>query len=112
MKQQLVNNGQSTLSSSINALTTSISVDSASTFATSPSFVVKVDSELMLVTGVSGTTFTVTRGYESTTAAAHNAGATVSDVLTASSLTQSIVDRSGLNPIAYRATAANVKDDE
>lgn len=36
--------------------------------------------ELVLVTGVSGTTLTVTRGYDSTTAQAHSAGAAVQHV--------------------------------
>ncbi len=39
--------------------------------------VIAIDSEQMLVTGVSGTTVTVTRGYNSTTAPAHLSGAAV-----------------------------------
>jgi hypothetical protein len=41
-------------------------------------FVIQVDDEQMLVTAASGTTWTVTRGYNNTTAATHTAGAVVS----------------------------------
>jgi hypothetical protein len=43
-------------------------------------------SELILVTNVSGTTWTVTRGAESTTPVAHTAGFTVTQVVTAGAL--------------------------
>jgi Tfp pilus assembly protein PilV len=50
-------------------------------FPTAGPFIVKIDSELMLVSTVSGTTWTISasneRGYQSTTAAAHANGATV-----------------------------------
>ena len=69
----------------ISATQTTITVANAARFPVSnspfTSFVIQVDREQMLVTGVGGvndTTWTVQRGYNSTTAAAHAAGATVS----------------------------------
>jgi hypothetical protein len=50
-------------------------------------------AEIMIVTNVSGTTWTVTRGTESTTPVAHTAGFTVYQALTAGVL-------SGLTPVA------------
>jgi len=50
-------------------------------------FRIAIESELMLVTaGETTTTWTVTRGIEGTTPAAHAAGATVAHVLTAAGL--------------------------
>jgi uncharacterized protein (TIGR02598 family) len=73
-----------TLNGSITASQTTLTVTSASGFPTSPPFRVKIDSEIMLVTAVSGTTWTLDSGtassrvpVDATTAAAHNSGATV-----------------------------------
>jgi hypothetical protein len=54
---------------------TSVTVASGTNF--SPGSVFTVDSEDIQVTAVSGTTLTVTRGVDSTTAATHSSGATV-----------------------------------
>jgi hypothetical protein len=43
--------------------------------------------ELVLVTGVAGTTLTITRGYDGTAATSHSAGATVRHVIIAMDLT-------------------------
>jgi hypothetical protein len=60
-----------TLSSAINATQTTLSVTSASGFPTS-TFRIRIDDELMTVTGGFGTTtWTVTRGVNGSTAAAH-----------------------------------------
>ena len=55
---------------------TSITVTSSASFPSAP-FIIGIDTECMLVTNVSGTTWTVTRGYESSTAATHDNGATI-----------------------------------
>jgi len=55
---------------------TSITVSSSAGFP-NVDFIIAIDTEVMLVTNVSGTTWTVTRGYESSTAATHLNGATV-----------------------------------
>lgn len=50
-------------------------------------FRVRIDSEILFVSSVSGTTFTVIRGIEGTTSATHSAGAFIFQVITAGSLT-------------------------
>ena len=55
-----------------------ITVADASSFPSSAGFVIQVDDEQMYVTAMSGTTWTVTRAYNDTTAAAHAAGAVAS----------------------------------
>jgi len=70
--------GSTTLSSAITSAQTTISVASASGFPTSGTYVVRIDDEDMTVTGGQGTTtWTVTRGVNSTTAAAHVTAQTV-----------------------------------
>lgn len=74
-----------TLSSSINASQTSITVASASGYPSTP-FPIQIDSEWLNVTSVSGTTLTIGpysglsgtgRGFNGTTAASHSSGAQV-----------------------------------
>lgn len=77
MPEYFANGSQTTLSSSITSGSTSVVVVSAAGITTGASFRIGIDSELMLVTNVSGTTLTVTRGIEGTVAAAHTSGATV-----------------------------------
>lgn len=88
MTEQFSNLAQTTLASSIVAGAASISVASASGFPTSGNFRIVIDQEIFLVTAVSGTTFTVTSGYESTTKANHSSGAAVAHVLTAGAIGQ------------------------
>jgi Tfp pilus assembly protein PilV len=71
-----------TLSAAITASQLTIPVASASGFPSSSPYLVQVDSELMLVSGGTGTTtWTIRdvseRGYLGTTAAAHSAGAAI-----------------------------------
>lgn len=80
------NNPQTTLSGAVTAGATSITVASAAGFPARGQFPIIVDAEIMLVTGVSGTTWTVTRAAEGTSAAAHASGTAVTNVLTAASL--------------------------
>lgn len=87
---QYANNPQTALSGSITAGATSINVASSAAFPTTGTFHIIIDSELMRVTGVSGTTWTVVRGAESTSAASHNNNATVTGVLTAGAVTGEI----------------------
>lgn len=70
-----------TLSSGINAGATSVVVVSTTGFP-APPFILALDAgaasqELVLVTAVGGTTLTVERGYDSTVATTHDAGAVV-----------------------------------
>jgi hypothetical protein len=84
--EQFANNAQSNLSAAVAAGDTSLTVVNASAFPASGNFRVLIDGEILLVTGVSGNTFTVSRGAEGTTAAAHANAAYVTHVLTAAAL--------------------------
>lgn len=90
------NNYATTLSGAAGSGDATISVASTTgaPSATLGNWRVLVDSELMLVTSVSGTTLTVTRGIEGTVAASHSSGAAVTHVLTAASLIQVLRDQS------------------
>ena len=74
-----------TLTSSITSTATSIVVGATVGYPSQFPFVLAVDynaasEELMLVTAASGTTLTVTRAYNGTTAQAHATGAVVRHV--------------------------------
>lgn len=84
--EQYTNNAATTLNGAINNSVTSLVVTSATGFPTVPNFRIIVENEIMLVTAVSGTTYTVTRGVEGTTAASHADLTVVTHVLTAASL--------------------------
>lgn len=86
----------STLVGDITAAATSLAVISAGTFPAVGDFRIKIDSEVLLVTAVSGSTFTVTRGADGTTAATHSNGAVVAHIVTAGSLDQAFRDAFGL----------------
>jgi len=92
MAELLANNASTTLNGGINNSTTSVVVTSATGFPVTGDFRIIIGSEIMLVTGVAGNTFTVTRGVESTGAASHLNGAQVTHVLTVGGLTQFIDD--------------------
>lgn len=90
--EQFANNPSSTLTGAITAGSTSLTVASAAAFSTGGNFRVLIDSEILKVTGVAGSTFTVERGAEATSAAAHSAGATVTQVLTAGALNTALYE--------------------
>ncbi len=83
--EKFVNLVQTSLPSAITSGQTSITVASASGLP-SPQFRVSIDDEILLVTGVAGTTLTATRGTEGTTAAGHPGGSLVTLTVTAGSL--------------------------
>jgi len=85
MAEQFKNLASTTLAEVIDDAVTEFDVASAMGF-TVGDFRILVDSEIMKVTGVSGTTLTVVRGQEGTPATAHDNGATVKHVLTAGAL--------------------------
>jgi hypothetical protein len=75
-----------TLSSSINLIATNITIGSVTGFPTSFPYTLSLDydtatEELVDVTAASGTTLTIVRGRDGTTAVAHNAGAPVKHVI-------------------------------
>jgi hypothetical protein len=71
------NFAQTTLASAITDTSgTSVTVTSSTGFPATP-FICSIDTEAFLVGTVAGTTWTVTRGYEGSTAATHLNGATI-----------------------------------
>jgi len=83
MARERIENGSVTaLNGTINASVTTVAVTDSSVFSPLPQFRIIIDSEIMLVTGISGNNLTVVRGSESSTAAAHSDGATIAQIIT------------------------------
>lgn len=68
---------QTALSGAVIAAATTITVTSASGFPPSPPFKIRIDDEVMNVTAMAATTWTVTRGIDETTPAPHALNAAV-----------------------------------
>lgn len=117
MGEKFVNNVSTTLNGAINNSVTSLVVTSASGFPDSGTFRLLIAAEssntdeIVTVTAVSGTTFTIVRASEATqgsqTASAHSNGAIVSQVLTVAGL-ESL--SGGLSD--YLANSGNSRNDE
>lgn len=86
--EYFANDLATTLNGTITSGATTLVVADATGMPSTGNFRIRIDSELMLCTSRSGTTLTVTRGVESTTAAAHTTGATVTLVLTNAGIDQ------------------------
>lgn len=84
--EQFTNASSSTLVGAITNVATTLVVASATSFPTLPQFRIIVDSEIMIVTAISGTTFTVTRGQEGTTASSHANSVAVVHIITAGAI--------------------------
>lgn len=102
--ERFFNDPATTLNGSITNSATTLIVTSATGFPTTGNFRILVESELMIVTGVSGTTFTVTRGAESTSAVSHTTGLSVRHVVTGGGLTQ------GINDVRFPILQSTVPD--
>jgi hypothetical protein len=81
-----------TVTSGITSSSTTVTVGAVTGYPSSYPFVLALDyntssEELVTVTNISGLTLTITRGYNGTSATAHNAGAVVRHVITAQDLT-------------------------
>lgn len=85
--EQFANNASTTLAGDVSVGATSISVASASGFPTDGNFRIIINNEILLVTAVSGTTFTVERAQENTGASTH----TTSDTVTLHMTNQSMI---------------------
>jgi len=85
MAEQFKNLASTTLNGDIDNATTSVVVNSAMGFTTGD-FRILVENEIMKVTAVAGTTFTVVRSQEGTAAASHTSGADVKHILTIGAL--------------------------
>jgi len=81
-RERTTNAGTSTLNGGINSSQTTLTVTSAAPFSSLPQFRIIIDSEIMLVTGISGSVFTVTRGAEGSSAASHSNSATIAQIIT------------------------------
>lgn len=90
--EKISNFAQTTLNTTINNSTTTVVVVSATNFPSAGQFRISIENEIMLVTAVASTTFTVTRGVEGSTAVAHNSGILVTHIVTAGALNQIIAD--------------------
>lgn len=88
MSFQFLNDPGTTLAAAITSTgATTITVSSSTGYGSGTvDFIIAIDLELMGVTNISGTTWTVTRGIESTTAATHPNGTPVNAVQTAGSI--------------------------
>ena len=86
MTERYANEAITTLAASMGAGDGTLTVASASAFPTQGDFRIRVDDEILKVTGVSGTTFTASRAVEAVAgvqaAASHAVGATVAMVYT------------------------------
>lgn len=107
--ETFANQAVTTLSAAITGVTaTSCSVIDATAFPDTGNFRIKIDSEILIVTGVAGNTFTVTRGAEGTTAATHASGASVIHLLTKGGLEARVANRF-ISDIYDNKPAAGVK---
>ena len=92
--ETFANQSVTTLSAALTTTTaTSCTVTDATTFPATGNFRIKIDAEILLVTGVVGTTFTITRGVEGTQAATHASGSNVIHLLTKGGLEARVANR-------------------
>lgn len=81
--EQFINGPGTTLNGAITNVATSLIVTDATKFPLAPQFRALIESEIVLVTAVSGTTYTIARGQEGTAQAAHATGVAIVPILTA-----------------------------
>jgi hypothetical protein len=84
--ERLANGPSTSLVTTITSAQTTLNVVSSDGFPTSGNFRILIDSEIILVTAVSGTTFTIIRGQEGTVAAGHIDGSPINHILTSGAL--------------------------
>jgi hypothetical protein len=97
-----------TLNGGIDNVVTTIVVTSATPFPSSAQYRIVIDNEVMLVTAGAGTTsWTVTRGVEGSTAAAHSNGAGVFHVVTAASLLNAPLAMTTSGDVPYLNSSLN-----
>ena len=109
MTEKFSNNAVNTLSAAITTTTaTSCTVTDATAFPATGNFRIKIDGEILIVTGVAGATFTITRGAEGTVAATHASGANVIHLLTKGSLEARVANRF-ISDLYANKPAAGVK---
>ena len=109
MTERFSNQAVTTLSAAITTTTaTSCTVTDATTFPTAGNFRIKIDGEILIVTAVAGSAFTITRGAEGTAAATHASGASVIHLLTKGSMEARVANRF-ISDLYANKPAAGVK---
>jgi len=88
--EQYTNLAATTLNGAITDSALSLVVASATNFPSGGDFKIIIDSEIIKVTAVSGTSFTIVRAQEGTSAAAHSDLASLTHVVTAASIVRII----------------------
>ncbi|MBI1312843.1 hypothetical protein GC176_16260 [bacterium] len=96
------------LASDITATQTTLTVSDATVFPAHEGFVIRVNSEDMLVTAVNSNTLTVTRGFNGTAASAHTALSVVSQASTLTLFNTTIADNSAGNRGGGLSTASGL----
>jgi hypothetical protein len=86
------NDARDAVNTAMNDSITSVVVKDATTFPTTGNFRIRIGTEIMQVTIVTGATFTIIRGIEGTTPAAHSVDDVVAGILTAGGLEQMAKD--------------------
>ena len=103
--EQFANNPSTTLGAAITSTTaTSITVASATGFPSSGNFRILIDTEIMEVTAVGGTTWTVSRADGGSTAATHLNAAAVTGILTAEALNNLVAIEQAGTVVSSRRT--------
>ena len=100
-RQRSVNNFSTTLNGAINDSVTSATLTSVTGLPSAGVFYLDFAGEIVLVTHRSGSTVTIVRGQEGTSAAAHGDGATVTDVICAGEFQNRANERRGLQALPY-----------
>jgi hypothetical protein len=91
--EQFVNILDGVLNGAITDVATTLTITSATGWPTGGDFRVQIETELVLVTAVSGLTWTIERGVEGTIAVSHSDTTTVSSKLTEGALVQWMRDQ-------------------
>jgi len=100
-RQRSVNNFSTTLNGAINDSTTSVTLTSTTGLPSEGDFYLDIAGEIVLVTHISGSTLTVLRGQDGTSAAAHGDGTDVTDVITAGEFENRANERMGIQALPY-----------
>lgn len=91
--EQIVNDAETILSAAAGSGDGNVSVENATGFPAEGTFRIRIDNEILLVTAVSGNTFTTTRGQEGSAAADHVNGSQVVAIVTRDGINRLISER-------------------
>jgi len=107
-RERLANNAETVLASAVVPADGTITVANPTNFPTEGDFRIAIDNELMLVTSVSGSTFTVTRAIEGTTASNHTESTPLAAILTKEGM-QRLISES-VDPFAFSRNPYRIQD--